>query len=95
MLGVTQEANSTFGSINEALSKLEGRYRAAPGWTADDAALQLLRTDLAEQGEALSNAVLAVCSAVRTDSASVSPKGAAAQTPVRAAVSSKAGTAPV
>jgi len=57
-----QEANRTFSGINEALTSLEALGKA------DEASLQLLREDLAMQGEGLSAAILALCSDVRSSS---------------------------
>ena len=61
-----QEANTLFTSINEALSKLEEQCRLQTVPEMDEAALQLLRSDLATQGDSLSDDVVSLCATLES-----------------------------
>ena len=61
-----QEANALFTSINEALSKLEEQCRLQTVPEMDEAALQLLRSDLATQGDSLSDDVVSLCATLES-----------------------------
>ena len=62
-----QEANKTFGKINEALRKLEAKSKVDAS-DPEGSSLQLLRDDLGVQGDTLSTAIQGLCSDIRSTS---------------------------
>lgn len=67
-----QEANNTFGKINEALRKLETKGHPD---NPEGNCLQLLRQDLGTQGDTLSMTIQGLCSDIRSTSKHYSGNG--------------------